>query len=337
LTAPPNKLAFDFVSVGFQAGERARYQFRLVGADRDWSPVGDRRSVQYANLSAGNYSFEVRAVNGDGVFSPQPAVAQIRVLAPVWRRGWFIAVWLALLGGLVYWAHRQRVGRLLAMERMRTRIATDLHDDLGSSLSQIAVLSQLAHDSVRRGAAASERSLSRITELSGELVDALGDVVWAINPASDSLAELASRMRRFASDLFADKHVKVRMSLPPRETRVQLDPQVRRHIYLVFKEALHNVQRHAGATRVDVVLCRAGRGWMLRITDDGRGFDLAVASTGHGLASLASRAKRLGGTLTIRSSPTEGTDLLLLTDPQASVPTQLSSEIVDWPTDSRAW
>lgn len=337
LSAPPNQIAFDFVSVGFQAGERARYQFRLVGADRDWSPVGDRRSVQYANLSAGNYSFEVRAVNGDGVFSPQPAVARIRVLAPVWRRGWFIAVWLALLGGLVYWAHRQRVGRLLAMERMRTRIATDLHDDLGSSLSQIAVLSQLAHDSVRRGAAASERSLSRITELSGELVDALGDVVWAINPASDSLAELASRMRRFASDLFADKQVKVRMSLPPRETRVQLDPQVRRHIYLVFKEALHNVQRHARATRVDVVLCRAGHGWMLRITDDGRGFDLAVASKGHGLASLASRAKRLGGTLTIRSSPTEGTDLLLLTDPQASVPTQLSSEIVDWPTDSRAW
>jgi signal transduction histidine kinase len=207
--------------------------------------------------------------------------------------------------------YRIRVARLLEVERVRTRIATDLHDDIGASLSQIAVLSQYASRQASRGAAEARVSLQRITELSGGVVDAMSDVVWSINPARDKMSDLVHRMRRFAVDLFSEGDAVLRLDLPEDPADVRLDPEARRQVYLVFKEALRNAARHAGAREVEVSLRREGNGLLLAVRDDGGGIDGGEGSGGSGLESMRRRADGIGGTLEIRGRQGGGTEVLL--------------------------
>jgi hypothetical protein len=136
--ANQHQLQIEFFGLGFGSGQVLRYQYELEGADRDWSPPTDQRSVNYANLAPGSYRFLVRAVTADGLVSPSPATISFTILPPVWRRWWFIALAVTALALIVYSLYRYRVAQLIALERVRTRIATDLHDDIGSVLSQDA-------------------------------------------------------------------------------------------------------------------------------------------------------------------------------------------------------
>src|SRR5262245_2503254 len=243
LTIPADRrrLAVEFFAIHHGLGPRPRFEYRLEGADTDWSAPASERSVQYAHLAPGRYRFEVRTVGEDGTSRGAPAFAPILVLAPLWQRPWFAALCLVAAAGLAYAAYRVRLARVIALERLRTRIATDLHDDIGASLSQISILSQIAH---RQAGGAAPQSLERITTLSGELIDAMSDVVWAISPRWDTVSALVHRMRRFASELFADGDGALELRLP-QDDDAPVDPDVRRTLYLVFKEALHNVRRHA--------------------------------------------------------------------------------------------
>ncbi|MGH9940517.1 MAG: ligand-binding sensor domain-containing protein, partial [Blastocatellia bacterium] len=141
LSPGENQLQIDFVGLSFAPGESLRYQYRLEGADVDWGAPTEQRTITYAKLSPGRYRFLVRAVNSDGVLSPYPASVSFKILSPIWRRWWFITMAGALAGAVACAVYRYRVAQLVALERVRTRIAADLHDDIGSSLSQISVLS----------------------------------------------------------------------------------------------------------------------------------------------------------------------------------------------------
>jgi ligand-binding sensor domain-containing protein/two-component sensor histidine kinase len=311
ITVPANarRLSVEFFAVHRTPGAPPRFQYRLEGADRAWSVPGTDTSVNYAGLSPGRYRFAVRTVGENGE-SGEPAVISLRVLAPVWRRPWFVAAAMIGIVGAMYGAHRMRVSRILAAERIRTRIATDLHDDIGSSLSQISILSQLAHRQVGQAGGAAPEALTRITAVSGEVIDSMSDVVWAISPRWDTVSALVHRMRRFASELFADGTEDLTLSLPEGDDG-PVDADVRRQLYLVFKEALHNVRRHAAARHVAVALRRApGGGWLLSVEDDGKGFDPHAGGDGHGLRSMRRRAEELGGTLAVESS-SQGTRLTL--------------------------
>ena len=301
IPAERRRLSVEFFAVHDGSGSPVRFQYRLEGSDREWSTPTRNRRVEYGQLAPGGYRFLVRTVSEDGKPSDAPAVVSLDVLAPLWQRGWFLALCVVAATGIGYSLHRVRVARAIALERVRTRIATDLHDDIGSSLSQIAILSQLA---ARR-----PELQQRITALAGEVIDAMSDVVWAISPRWDTLAALVTRMRRFASELFPDESVALELHLPDGGDE-RIDPQLRRQLYLVFKEALHNVRRHAEARCVRVELGREGKEWVLHVEEDGRGFDPDRESEGHGLRSMRQRAERVGGRLDVRSSP-EGTRLTL--------------------------
>jgi signal transduction histidine kinase len=308
LSSDRNQLGLEFVGLGFGAGGALRYQYRLDGADPDWSPALDQRTVNYANLSPGSYRWQVRAVTSDGIASP-PATVAFTILAPLWQRGWMRLLMALAAASLLYSVYRYRMARLLDVERLRTRIATDLHDDIGSTLSQIALLSEVAQ---RRPAAVErEEPLADIANLSRELVDSMSDIVWAIDPEQDRLGDLTHRMRRFANDLFSHNGCQVRLDAPREDQNPHIGADIRRQVFLIFKESLHNTARHAGCTEVNLQL-RLADGWLnLSIADNGRGFDPGHTGRGHGLASMRRRSAHLGGDLVVDSAPGRGTTVQL--------------------------
>jgi signal transduction histidine kinase len=205
----------------------------------------------------------------------------------------------------MYTAHRIRVVRLLALERLRTRIATDLHDDIGASLSQIAILSEVG----RQG---SERDvLPRIAGVSRELLDSMGDIVWAVSPRRDRVNDLVHRMREFATDVLIPRNIDFHFH--PAASELPLNPDVKREVLLIFKETVHNAMRHSSCRRVEVELS-VSSGWLvIRMQDDGVGIagEGRPTNGGHGLASMQDRAARVGGTLEVTSSPGQGVTSVL--------------------------
>lgn len=302
----PGTIEIDFLALGFEAGERLRYSHILEGAEQQWSALTDQRRVTYAGLGAGTYRFLVRAVNADGVASETPASFSVTVLRPVWQRWWFISL-VAVAGGVALSAaHRYRVARLVEIEHMRTRIATDLHDDIGANLTTIAVLSEVARQQAGRDAP-SDGPLGAIAGVARESVASMADIVWAINPDRDRVTHLIRRMRAHAEELCAARGVAVTFDTPDGAGDDKLGVDLRRDLFLIFKEAVTNAARHAGCARVHIALRREGGILSLEIIDDGSGFDPEVESEGNGLVSMRRRARTLGAHLDIVSARGAGT------------------------------
>jgi len=309
----------DFFALGFGTGEVLRYQYKLEGADQDWSAPTDQRSVNYANLSPGKYRFVVRAVNADGLQSSSPAIVAFKILPPIWQRWWFLSI-AAIAGSLaIYGGHRYRVGRLIELERVRTRIATDLHDDIGSSLSRMAILSEVVKQQLGGKSRQSAPLLTEIADSARGLVDSMSDIVWAIDPRRDNLSNVVTRVRQFASDVLEAKKIKWDFQVPPEIDDLKLDAEQRRHVFLIFKEALNNIARHADCKSVLLKINLTHHQLVAEVQDDGSGFvvqqNVQDASTngrgGHGLKNMERRASQLGGRFTIQSSPGLGTHLKL--------------------------
>jgi ligand-binding sensor domain-containing protein/signal transduction histidine kinase len=304
----------DFVGLDYSPGEALHYQYMLENADREWSPPTDQRTVVYASLGAGTYRFLVRAVASDGAASARPATLAFTIPPPAWRSWWFLAA-CGLAGVLLLFAlHRYRVAQAVAVADVRTRIATDLHDDIGASLSQIAILSEVAQRAAPSPEESARVPLSEIAGISRALVDAMSDIVWAINPDHDHLSNLVYRMRRFATDVLGGQGIALQFRSSVAEHDLKIGVDVRRQVYLIFKEGVHNIARHSGADRVEADLDRAGDHLTLRLSDNGKGFDPNVEYQGRGLANMRKRAAALRGKVVCASAPGKGT-LLCMTVP----------------------
>jgi streptogramin lyase/signal transduction histidine kinase len=307
LESDKNHVSVDFVGLGASLGEKLRYEYRITS--EDWMPTNER-TVNFSNLSPGNYVFEVRAVSADRIYSA-PAVFPFSISSPLWQQWWFLLSISGLFAGLVYLFYRNRLLRLLEVERMRTRIATDLHDDIGANLTKIAILSEVAHQRFARTTEGADEILPSIAEISRESVSAMGDIVWAINPKKDTLQNLTRRMRQHAREVLERRDISLEFNAPDQTHEMRLDANMRRSIYLIFKESLNNIARHADASAVRIDLEIIGSKFILRITDDGQGFDPESEFDGNGLLSMKKRAADLGGLLELDSSLGEGARVIL--------------------------
>jgi signal transduction histidine kinase/streptogramin lyase len=310
-----NNLLVEYVALSFVGEQRLRYQYKLEGVDVDWGQPAEARSVNYARLAPGSYRFLARAINQEGVMSAEPAVFRFRILPPFWQRWWFLSLaalglWLTTLA-----FYRSRVRRIVELERVRTRIATDLHDDIGSSLSQIAILSEVSRQRLGKGQTGVSESLAQIANTSRDLVDSMSDIVWAINPRRDRVSDLSQRMREFAVEVFTAREIEFSFRATADEQEIRLDADVRRQIYLIFKEAVNNAARHSGCTQAEIELVIEQDRILLHVRDNGRGFDpdvdAATIRKGNGLASMRARARALGGVIEIISQANMCTALKL--------------------------
>ena len=329
LASDQNNIEIEFAGLSFAVGGSLRYQYKLEGASSQWSAPTDQRTITYPNLAAGSYGFFVRAVSSDGTVSESPASVSFRVLRPVWQRWWFVSMMLIITAiPLITVARyrrqrlravrdaegalrRSREERLIELEQVRRRIATDLHDDIGSSLSQIFLLSEVVRQRIGSDSADIVEPLSMISSASNEMVSSMSDIVWAINPQKDHLRDVTHRMRRFASDTFATRDIAFKFSAPDDEADIRLGANIRREVFLVFKESVNNLVKHSACTEAQVVFEITDGFLLLRVIDNGIGFDSSTDSDGHGLLSMRERASSIGGQFDLASKVGQGTTITL--------------------------
>lgn len=310
LSAADDNLRVDYRAVSLRSERELRYQYRLEGVDHEWSEPTTQRSVIYGRIAPGSYRFLVRALHGQGKTSPRPATFAFTIPPPLWRTWWFVTLAIAAAASIVIALHRLRVRRIVALESIRRQIATDIHDDMGAGLAQIAILSEVAK---REAGAGAHTHLEEVARLARNLRDSMSDIVWAVDPRRDRASDLVQRMRQVAFNLFEAEGVKVELEAPPEAAieSIGLAPDRRRHLLLIFKEAVSNIARHARASEVHIDVRLALSELVLSIRDDGVGFDPSSPTTGHGLESLRLRAAALRARLSIVSAPGEGTSIEL--------------------------
>lgn len=302
-----NTLDVVFVGVHFVASDPLLIQYRLN--DDPWSAPADQRAFTFANLRPGRYRVTVRGVTSGGIPSRNEAVLSFSILPPLYLRWWFLLLAATAVGLGLYGVYRYRVRRLLELERIRMRIAADLHDDIGSNLALIAGLGEMMSRQAT-GERLTER-LSLIADTSRRSMDAMSDIVWAVNPKKDNLTDLVLRMRRFAEDTLTPRDIEFDFIAPEASRNWPVSAEVRREVHLIFKEAVNNAARHSGGGRVAIETGVSAGELFMTIRDDGRGFDAERVSEGNGLASLRHRAEKVGGRLTVVTAPGTGTTVKL--------------------------
>jgi signal transduction histidine kinase len=300
-----NQIEIEFAGLS-QRLEPLSYEYRLATLSEHWTRASDRR-VTYAGLAAGRYTLEIRAIGSGSESVSSGATIAFRVLPPWYRRWWFLTAMAAAFVLGAYFAHRVRLAQAVRTERLRSRIATDLHDDIGSSLSQIAILAEVARRRAGNFAPAVVEPLASIAATSRDLVDAMSDIVWAVNPRTDSLSDLTRRMHRFAEETLGGAEIALTFSAPPAEVDLKLGADLRRELYLILKESVNNIARHSGASEATVELKLVRHELQLTIADNGRGFDPAVRADGNGILSMQKRAVAFGGVFEIDTAPGRGT------------------------------
>ncbi len=324
---PPDhqRLEFRYSGLSYVAPSKVLFKYRLEGIDDEWIDAGTRRTAFYSRLPAGHYRFRVIACNNDGVWNTEGAAIAFAVAPFFWQTWWFLGSGGLFAASVVALAARQltrrrlqrkleRMERQHAIERERTRIAQDIHDDVGASLVQIAMLSQPAREDLKEPERAATL-LARIYATAREVTRALDEIVWAVDPRHDTLDSLADYMGRFAQSSLNVTSIRCRLDLPVSVPAWPLTAEIRHNLFLAYKEALNNAIKHAGASEVRIALILGEDSFTLVVKDNGRGFcrDEAPAVrgerllAGHGLANMDRRLAQIGGRCEITSIAGEGT------------------------------
>lgn len=322
ITVPARRerLEIRYTSLNLAAPELARFRYRMDGLERDWTEAGNGRVARYSKLPPGDYRFEVTACNEDGVWNPLGQSVAIAVLPPFWRTWWFLSLATALVLGLVAAAvsfistqklHRQldRLRQQEALEQERARIARDLHDQLGANLTQVALLGELVEADKDQPQEVADHA-RQIAATARETTRALDEIVWAANPANDTLDSLVSYICKCAQDTAALAGLRYRFDVPRHLPAAALPPDVRHNVFLAAKEAINNVVKHARASEIRLRLRLESGRFTLEIEDDGCGLagrDESAALTRNGLRNMRRRMDEVGGQFTLGPAPGGGT------------------------------
>ncbi len=326
LELPPSywHLEFDFTAFHFSAPENVHFRYQLGGFDENWIEAGTARSASYSRLGAGNYQFRVEACVGDGPWDQAPAALAFTVAPFFWQTWWFrLSVFsffsLSLIAIVRYVSIRRMRLKLAAMEkqaaveRERGRIARDIHDDLGNRLTEIQLLTSLAQRN--RGPEKVISQVQKISSAARQATDALDEIVWAINPRNDTLADFINYVEEFTRDFLRMAEIQCRVDAPPHLPDKSVSAEIRHNLFLAVKEALNNIVNHANATEVSLRILILNESISIIIEDNGHGFNgQAKGSGADGLENMQERIFEIGGQFDIKSSAHSGT-LISFTGP----------------------
>ena len=312
------RLEFHFSAVSLTDADRVQFRYRLDGYDSEWSKPSDIRLAFYTNLRPGPYHFRVKAANGHGIWGENEATLSFVIRPFFWQTLTFylalgvFCIALALIAHLFHLRVQRRnqaVRHKQALLDEKSRIAADMHDELGAKLTQIAILGEIAKTQ-KTDPAKTEMTLTRISQAAREVTAAMSELVWATNPRNDSLENLAAHLRELAAAELQDSDIQPKLNFPATVPSLHVSALVRRNLVLILKEALHNLVKHAGACEVQITFETDASGVTLRINDTGRGFAVgARPSRGNGLSNIEKRTQDLVGRYSIHSVVGVGTSI----------------------------
>lgn len=293
-----HNITFRFIGLNFTAPEQVVYEYRIRNADNVWRRT-TQPQVQLSTYLPGDYVFEVRAQNNDGIWSTETATVSFTVLAPFWMQWWFVMLAALTLAGAFYFVYNYyRTRKLVEIERMRVRIASDLHDDVGSALTEIALQSDFLQTlDVREGL---RESLQQMGEQSRKIVSSLDDIVWSIDARNDTLGDLTDRMQDYVNNVLPDREVHYEFG--DLDMDRTLEVPVKENLYLIFKEAVNNVAKHSNADRVTVRLTNTGNGSYDLIVRDNGSNSRNKRRSGQGMRNMEMRANRIGASIEFTNS-----------------------------------
>lgn len=313
-----SRIEFKYTGLSFAAPEKVVFKHRLEGLEPDWVSVGAERTAVYNYVPPGRYVFHVTAANNHNLWNEEGRSVAIVVLPYYWQTLWFkllvVFVLLAATAALVWFQTQrrlqlklERLERQRAIEAERTRIANDMHDDLGANLTRITMLSETARAEMGNPARV-EAGLGQIYDTARNVTRAMDEIVWAVNPKHDTLESLVFYFERFAHDLLGPAGLRCRLDFPSEFPSWRPSSEVRHNLFLAYKEALNNAVRHSGADTVTVQLEFTETGCTLTVSDNGRGLangsgaqkENGRVSFGNGLANMQERLARIGGTCLVR-------------------------------------
>jgi two-component sensor histidine kinase len=300
-----NMISFDFVSFDFTNPGKNLYKYRLEGFDRDWVSSGTQHSATYTNLDPGTYTLKISASNGDGVWNEKGRSLQLVILPPWYMTWWFRLTIVIVIVTAAYWFYRYRINQTLKLQAVRNRIASDLHDEIGSNLSNISIFSNVAQQNENNSATAS--MLQRITEYTQLSMEAMSDIVWMINTRNDRFENIMVRMRTLAAEIFEATNWRLHMQFDEKLYNLNMNMEERKNFYLIYKEAINNIAKYAECKDVWISMALDHSKILLEIKDNGKGFDVENIGEGNGLVNMKKRAEMLKGKLTITSKRGEGT------------------------------
>ncbi len=288
-------LTFDFASLEFSNPGKNRFAYKLEGFDNSWINIGNKNSAIYTNLYPGRYRLKIKSSNNDNIWGKENMALAIVVNPPFWMTWWFILLMIILIASVILAVYNYRVNRLLEMERLRTKIASDLHDEVGSLLTQISISADLikydSDISKIKGRGGLIRNKSR------EIMSAMSDVIWSIDARNDKLENLIDRMQDFASSLISDKDILLSFNKNIADYNKILKVDFRQNVFLIFKEAINNAVKYSECDKIFVRITYSSKEFTMEISDNGIGLDLNAPGKGNGLKNMKMRAEKIGAEL----------------------------------------
>ena len=301
-----NYLQFQFIGIDFVAPHKVQYRYRLNKTETDWIHT-DYPQVQLANLEDNSYCFEVQSGNEWGIWSESAAI-EFSILPPFWETWWFRLLGILLIGGMVGGFIYSRIRSLLIIERVRAKIAADLHDDIGAGLSEINILSAVAETKTPPEAKKYVQSeLNRISHTAGQIIDSMSDIVWMVNPKKDSVTDMVSRLKDVFNEVLDAKGILFHSENLHFLKKIKLHMESRQFLYLIFKEAMNNAVKYSGCNEITLKISVERKKLTITLQDNGKGFTKDTQKAGNGLINMQERAKKIKGELHIESQPGSGT------------------------------
>jgi two-component sensor histidine kinase len=304
-----NTLLFEFSSTSFRNEDHVLYSYALVKGNDPavWSTPQNIHTVSLLSLSPGNYKFLVKAITQDNIESSHPAQYSFTISAPFWSTWWFTIIMILLIGLTVASFYRFRISQLRKVMYVRSKISRDLHDEIGSTLSGIGIMSELVKKQLENeNFKAVENSVKKISAHSEEILGKMSDIVWAINPQNDTSEKMIQRLKHYARNMAMPLNINVTFEVEGAE-QINLGMQERNNIYLICKEAINNTIKYSRCSNLDVFFKVTDHQLLIEIRDNGAGFESGNGHEGNGLGNMKTRAKEIDALLTVISECEKGT------------------------------
>ncbi len=306
-----NDFSVTFAGLHYSLPEKNTYAYKLDQYDDEWRYVGDQRTATYTNLNPGFYTLRVKAANSSGVWNETGTSLYLLIRKPWWETWWFYTLVVLGIIGIMTIAYQYRIQQIHKLKRTRQRIANDLHDDIGSKISSVALRMDIAGRNEELATPVRDQ-FTTFSHTVRDVVNDLRDSVWIVDSEHDNLSDLVVRMEQTAEQILVDRSYE--FTCTGEIPKLAISMERRRHLFLFYKEALHNALRHSQAGRISIRIAYTNSLCSLHISDDGIGFDPEQVRRGHGLKTMYHRAAQLNGALHLNSKPGAGTEILLEVD-----------------------